>query len=290
MRQQTGLFQNYKTGFTMTAIERISQIMPGAIQRASEVIPYQIAVRLSPSEMTVVKASIPSQRYPKIADLNALDVVKLARQLRKSINLRLGLNVSDDDEVEEEILAAIAVAIKKHRNLTVREIETAVDKALDGDFLSEKDTFVHFNLANFSLWIKAYIQDTKVPVMKKHSQLLHQVKDEVPPAMTNEEIKKSRIEIANMYLDAMKANAAYIIPGGATLYDGLVELGIINLSIERKKELFRNAKILNPTAGNEEVWKVEAKALAYNHFINDMLDNGFRLDEEGEFVADEEMN
>lgn len=269
-----------------TSIQQISQIMPGALQRASEIVPYSLE-KLTPSEMAVVKASVPNECSPRVSELDALQLVKFSSAIRKNINLRLGLKIEKgQEEDEEDIIAGISFAIQKHRNLTTKEIERAVDKALDGDFLSDGQTFVYFNLANFSLWIKAYI-NTKLPVIKKHAQLLHQLPQAPIPKMSEEEIIKSRCEIANMYLDSRKANPLYKIPGGATLYDGLDELGIIKLSLDRKKELYRNAKLLNPAA-NDEVWKIEAKELAYNQFINDMLQNGFRLDEVGELVADPE--
>jgi hypothetical protein len=261
--------------------QQIRQVIPDAIQRASEITPYHVE-KLSPSELAMVKLSIPSDKNPKICDMDAINMAVFAGKIRKDIVLRLGLNITkEEDEAEVKFVSEIAKHIVKHKNLTKNEIICAVDKALDGDFLIEGQTFVHFTLANFSLWIKAYIK-TKAPVMSKHLQLIHQVKEPVIE-LSDEERVKLACGVANMYARDRRADPSHRVAGGAVLWQNIEDLRIFTMQQEDRVALVKLFKGLYPEATESEI-VIHCQNAAYNMLIADLVEMDMMLDDEGKAV------
>lgn len=260
----------------------ISQAIPGALQK-SEVLAPEVLVKLLPSEVAIVTASIPTEKNVRVESMDADALVTFAQQIRREIVLRLGLKIQSEED-EAEIVTGLSKAIFKHKLLTRREIQIAVDKALDGDFLKENDGFVHFTLTNFSLWIKTYIQETKSPVMKKHAQLKHQ-EEKPKPAPAPYQQFQGAIDIINMYLDLRKTDPEHRAMAAAPLYVEAVEFGIIVPDREEKRQIWNDVLQAYPKKGNS--FHVDmARNIAYNRYIDSLLEYGYRLGADGKVIED----
>lgn len=241
------------------------------------------AEKLTTSENQIVLNSEGSEFNPRIKDMHWESVLLLCERIRKLVFVKLGLNpVSESDE--DLIVVEMVKVINKHSALTKNEIVSAADRGLDGDYLKEGQGSVFFSVSNFAMWIKAYIEETKKPVMKKHAQYIAQLPEQKTEP-TEEEQRKNAIDLVNMYLDERKKNEAHRVTGGAILFRRLEYFGIAKLNLEEKTSIFQQAKKVLPN-GTAEMWQDLARNIAYNQFIGNLIDFGLRLDENGNTIED----
>jgi hypothetical protein len=99
------------------------------------------------------------------------------------------------------------------------------------------------------------------------------VEDEPLPKPSDEELKAQAIEALNMYADqvADNDNFKWIVGGLHHLYDVAKENGLINLTIEEKREIWDKCK------GDVNMAKVNG----YKKFVQNLADFDARLDAEG---------
>lgn len=265
-------------------LETLTTLAVQTIQEASlAVSPLLPVEKLTTIENQIVTNAESSEKNPRIREMHWESVLFLCRRIRKLVFVKLGLNpLSQSDE--DLIITEMVKVINKHSWLTKNEILSATDKGLDGDYLKEGQNSVFFSVSNFALWIKAYIEDTKKPVMKKHAQYIAQL-PESKTEPTEEEQRKNAIDLVNMYLDERKKNEAHRVAGGAILFRRLEYFGIAKLNLEEKTSIFQQAKKVLPN-GTAEMWKDLARNIAYNQFIGNLIDFGLRLDENGNTIED----
>lgn len=254
------------------------------MQKSSiEISPMNLVEKLTGVENQIVANAQSSERNPRIKEMHWESVLLLCRRIRKLVFVKLGLNpLSESDE--DLIVQEMVKVINKHSGLTKNEILSAADKGLDGDYLKEGQNSVFFSVSNFALWIKAYIEETKKPVMKKHAQYVAQL-PESRIELTEEEQKCNAIELVNMYLDERKRDENHRVSGAAVLFRRLEYFGIAKLNLEEKTAIYQRAKKVLPS-GTPEQWQDLARNIAYNQFIENLLDFGLKLNEDGNTVED----
>ena len=233
--------------------------------------------KLTPSELAIVESSLQSVTNPRIRDHRHL--LALAAKINNTVTIRMGLKpkVANELEVTLQVLEADLV---KFPNLTESEVLKALNLGIDGVYNPEGNIF--FSSSQFVKWIRSYIDETKKPVMAKHSQLLHQVK-EPEKVLTREEQLKSAAECANMYAQTRRENEDHRVQSAAPLYDNIERLGIYKLPSTDKWSIVKEIAKYNPNASDEEL-KEMAKSAAYNRFIRDLVDFDQKVSDTGEIV------
>lgn len=155
-----------------------------------QTVPDQVASQLSRVEKNIAVVSFPTEENPRICQMNGEQIAKIIASIMMKAATRLGSKPKDLKE-QQILNMELNGDLMKFPNLTEREIMKALENGLDGVYLKRPDDPVIFNLSNFVQWVRAYIEETKKPVMKKIAQLAHQVKDEEWSAPEHEQLKMS---------------------------------------------------------------------------------------------------
>jgi hypothetical protein len=235
-----------------------------------------VTEKLTVSEREIFALSLPTEDNLKIKDT---DLLTLAETISNTVNIRLGLKPREKPD-EIIFLNTIERDCSKFPGLTSGEILKALEMGLDGVFNPDKDIF--FNSSVFVKWIRAYIEDTKKPVISKHSQLVHQNKgpEHVP---TDAERKKLIADVANMYASQRRKNPEHRVTGASPLYIALVENKIYEMPVEERFQVFKDTTALNPNRTKEEIIAL-CQNTAYNRFIGELVDFEMMLNDECETI------
>lgn len=214
----------------------------------------------------------------KLAEYIPQDKAKLAMEIYFLAKAKLGLN--SPSQAEEQ--ATIAILIDDLNNfplLTKEEIIKALKRGLNGDYLT--GDFVHFNSSNFVRWVRKYQEEKQIAVAK--DLMAKQESEHISVEPSEEEQRKSAIEVANMYAEMYANNQVGSgISIGRAGFDKLFELaerfGLITVSIEQKWEVYNRLK---PKFADETKLKCKCKEVLYDEFIRDMVEFGVKFDENG---------
>lgn len=232
---------------------------------------------LTPSELAIIQASISGINNPKIREHD--DLLTLATKISNTVQIRMGLRPKMGPELEV-VLQAIEADLMKFPNLTESEIMKALNMGIDGEFNPDGDIF--FSSSQFVQWIRAYIEKTKKPVIAKHAQLLHQVK-EPEKILTHEEQVKSAASCANMYAAARRENPEHRVTSAGPLYENIERLGIYKISSTEKWEIVKEVSKCNPDADDDTLRDI-ARSASYNRFIRDLVDFNQMVGYDGSIV------
>ncbi len=241
--------------------------------------------KLSGKEQAIVRATQTSPQNPRIVHMGQAQLGQLATRTRQAISLRLGQHAKVE-ATEEQVLRYMVQTFQKFPSLTLNEIIYAIDRALDGDYLKEGQTFVYFSISNLALWLKAYIGETKSPAMQKLARLQQDEKTEASTPSEAEQ-KTLAIKVVNQYLDARKADKEHrVMYRVSPLYDDLARFGIYEASEEEKREVIQEIRKWRPNIEREVLIR-EAKGKIYNSFIDSLLLFQTRLGADGKPIHDE---
>lgn len=232
---------------------------------------------LTPSEVAIVQASISGPNNPRIREHD--DLLTLATKISNTVQIRMGLRPKMGPELEV-VLQALEADLMKFPNMTEAEILKALNMGIDGEFNPDGDIF--FSSSQFVQWIRAYIDKTKKPVIAKHAQLLHQVK-EPKKVLTHEEQVKSAADCANMYAAARRENPEHRAVSAGPLYENIERLGIYKISSTEKWEIVKEIAQYNPGA-DDDALRDMARSASYNRFIRDLVDFGQMVSDDGRIV------
>ena len=235
---------------------------------------------LSKSEQKIFELSVPTFENQKIRDMR--NITPFAAKLHANARIRLGLRSDNknNDEIDK-INMALSGDLLKFPELTRDEIMEAVNLGIDGEF-TEPDKPIFFSSSTFVRWIKQYIEMQKKPVMKKHLQLLHQIREDLVFPEISEQIKAAA-KNANFYADQRRKDEAAVVIGAAGLYENIEHLHIYIMSIAEKKEIFSLIQERNPNLDLDTV-KSLARNAAYNKFIKMLVDFDKMVSESGELM------
>jgi hypothetical protein len=236
-----------------------------------------LPIQLTRSERDIVALTLPTEQNPKVC---TADLLTLAEKISNIVNIRLGLRErSEADEVV--FLQTLEADIHKFPQLTIGEIEKALSMGLDGDFdPQEKDIF--FSSSKFVRWIRAYIEQTKKPVMSRHAQFVHQIKEPIVELSDEKRIKLA-CDVANMYARERRKDPTHRVSGGAVLWQNIEALRIFTMVQKDRVALVQNFKKVYPEASDAEI-VIHCQKAAYNMLIADLVDMDMMLDDDGKMV------
>ncbi|MBO9613402.1 MAG: hypothetical protein J7619_11935 [Dyadobacter sp.] len=162
--------------------------------------------KLTRTENAIVRASSASENNPRLSEMNGQQIPMIITAIMLKAATRLGSRPKDPQE--QAILSReLNHDLMKFPGLTEREIMTALENGLDGLYLKRPDDPVIFTPSNFVQWIRAYIEETKKPVMKKLAQHAQQVKPDEWIIPDSEQLKMSH----EFFLSIMKR----VLDGGS---------------------------------------------------------------------------
>lgn len=237
-----------------------------------------LPIQLTRPERDIVALTLPTEQNPKVCNA---DLLTLAEKISNIVNIRLGLRERSDGD-EEVFLQTLEVDINKFPQLTIGEIEKALTMGLDGDF-DPQDKDIFFSSSKFVRWIRAYIEQTKKPVMSRHAQFVHQIKEPVVE-LSDEERVKLACDVVNMYARARRKDPEHRVVGGAVLWQNIEALGIHTMPVPDKAALKEEFQKIYPLASNADI-VILCQNAAYNKFISDLVEFDMMLNEEGQTVA-----
>jgi hypothetical protein len=232
---------------------------------------------LTISEQAIIAISVQSASNPRIRDHQ--DLLAIAEIINNTVNIRMELKPKKYQELEV-LLQSLEADLMKFPNLTESEILKALNLGIDGTYNPTGDFF--FSSSQFVKWIRAYVESTKKPVIAKHAQLLHQVKDP-ETVLSREEHIKIAAECANMYSATRRGNPDFRVIAAAPLYENIEQLGIYALDIAEKWEIASKVVKLHPNANDDEI-KILSKSVAYNRFIENLTDLNQMVSTTGQII------
>jgi hypothetical protein len=237
----------------------------------SESISEAVLASLPQSERKVVSASIASTENPKIGDLNRGQFSSMMDSLLLKASVKLGQKKKEGEELKL-LIQALSADVMKFPNLTTMEIYLAVDAGLDGNYRRRDDEIILFTPSNFVQWVRAYIEETKKPVMKKTTQVYR--KEEVstpPPSERDSMIDRYRL-LVNACIDTFETGKAYQDYGGI-LYDLLVKIELMSPILESGPEMHAAALwIVNNARDQNDKSKLKQAKLVFDKVLSGVSD------------------
>ncbi|WP_342088039.1 hypothetical protein [Dyadobacter sp. OTU695] len=198
------------------------------------------AGKLTRTESGVAAVAIPAENNPRISDMGGAQISRIIAAITLKAAVRLGSKARDAEE-QKIINRELNNDLMKFPMMTEREIMAALENGLDGMYLKKPEDPVIFSPSNFVQWIRAYIEQTKKPVMKKVAQLVQQQNSEEWDAPESEKLKMSHdffLTIMKRVLDG-EAYEDY----GNVVYSFLEKIGFLPLSAEDKWKAMDMAKL-----------------------------------------------
>lgn len=242
---------------------------------------------LSTMEQRMVLAA-ENTRINKIS----IDVaVGISYKIMEEAQVRLNLSKKDDLDIEKQQEAVLKVMLA-NGDLTTDEVFLVVERGLNGDFMSESDTFVHFTPSMLAIWIKKF----KVERNKLAAAIIREKEksEVVTPVPSEQESKRMSIEIANNYAnkarEALSKGEPYIVPFGGlfALYKQIKKYGIWDVNEDEKDSLTQKIMDENPFADTDEIITL-CQTQAYKNFIQELVDFGCKINQKGEVVPLDEQ-
>ncbi|MET7253438.1 hypothetical protein [Dyadobacter fermentans] len=165
-----------------------------------EPLPDQVAGKLSRTEKSIAALTVANENNPRISEMDGKQIAGIITAIVMKAAIRLGSRARDAEEQRMINTELNRDLVMKLSGFTEREIMMALENGLDGMYLRKPDDPIIFNPSNFVQWCRAFVEQTKKPVMKKAAQLLHQQKDAEFTAPDSEKLKMSH----EFFLSIMK--------------------------------------------------------------------------------------
>jgi hypothetical protein len=243
------------------------QLITQTAQALAVLPPAEVLTPLVGKEAHIVEISRSAADNPRIQEMTANGLTALALLILQQVQVRSGLRSKDQTD-SGPVTEQIAQDLLKFRGLTKKEILQALTMGLDGDF--NPDGRVFFSSTQFVQWVKAYINQAKAPVMKKHAQLLHQL-PVASPEPTIEERVRIMQELIEGHVAQMAATPGFQVWGASGLYTELEALGIYTAPADLKRGLYSRAKEIYPDYSEAQLKDV-CKSAAYNEYIAQLVE------------------
>lgn len=233
--------------------------------------------KLTAPEQKIFELTIATDQNPKIKNHGA--TIDLAFKVHNIAAIRLGLKPKKVAELDI-LLQVLENDINRFPELTEQEILHALDSGLNGDF--NPDGKIIFSSAQFVIWIKAYIEQQKKPVIKKSAQVVQQIPTQtVEPSIEIQIVNAANI--VNLYILHRQRNPDHRVLYASGLYENLERLGIYTASNEEKIKIFENVLKVHRPATKDEAQSL-ARSACYNAFIGQLVDFEKWLDESGQII------
>lgn len=210
---------------------------------------------LNPVEQRIAMATVVSASNPKLKDFNSAQAAKAADSIMLKASVMLGQRKKVGEEYEL-ISKALIDSFVKFPNLTVKEIYSATDNGLEGLYRKKEDEPIIFNPSNWIQWVRAYIDETKKPVMKKTSQVYRKEEQESPTPPERDSLVSRYKLLVSALVGSFESGIPYQDYGGI-LYDLLIKIELINPLNPSGPEMEAAAKwILNNARDQNDKTKI----------------------------------
>jgi hypothetical protein len=243
------------------------QLVQQSTQALAVSAPAEVFQPLTAKENQIVQNSQSTTHNPRIQEMNANGVMALAAVILDQVQLRSGYRPKEEQDTTQ-LAGQIAQDVRKFAGLTKNEILQALTMGLDGDF--NPDGRVFFSSTQFVQWVKAYINQAKAPVMKKHAQLLHQLPVARPEPTTDERLRIMQ-EVIEGHVAQMASTPNFQVWGAGNLYTELEALGLYTMPADLKRGLYSRAKEIYPDYSDTQLKDV-CKSAAYNEYIAQLVE------------------
>lgn len=268
------------------------------MEQNNSVAVIKTAGNLTQIERIVIDAVTASPIIAKVSSYD-LDRALYSIILKAFISSGIGLKGETDEEQKSRIkIMAKEVAAdlrKRHATLTIREFELAVENGIRKEY----GDFHGLNVATFHMFAREFKKSAeREEALRKLRLLKEEQENEVKPS--DEEINRIMNEACLNAFYRYKKTKCLVDFGGAK-YQHLEKNGLINHSIDLKKEIFRKARelalldasttIMKPgentakTIAHEviknpdkhEIVKNIAREMALKRFFDDLIETGTEL-------------
>ncbi len=174
---------------------------------------------------------------------------------------------------DEEKYVLINFIQSNYQNVTIAEIKLAFEMAVSGKLGIDAKCYENFSCEYFGRIMSNYIEMSRAETIVFGNKF-----EEAKPLEKPEfnVLKSQAIEDANWFADKISNDPKFkLLAGGlAGLYDVAKEVGILNLTIDEKKEIWTKCK------GNVH----ESKSEGYKRFISNLIAFEVRIDQDGNFI------
>lgn len=205
-----------------------------------EPIPETVTDKLSRSENSVAVVSLPTDSNPRISEMAGQQIAGIISKITIKAAIRLGSKARDREE-QQILNMELNSDLMKFPMLTEREIMKALENGLDGLYKTRPDELVLFTPSNFVQWVRAYIEQTKKPVMKKVAQLIQQERDQEWIVPDSEKLKMSFEFFKTIFKRVL--DGEHYQDYGNVLYAFLEKIGFLILDSADKWKAIDMAKL-----------------------------------------------
>jgi len=210
---------------------------------------------------TSVELSILEAKYnsPIILKASKYDIDRSCVNIISKAVLDSGIQMKGTYEEQQasilQLSKSVAEDLRKYfKNITIKEFEIAVENGIRKEY----GEYYGINVATIHQFVKAYKQSFDREEALRKQKLSHQ---EEEPKPTQEQI--------NQIMDTACIKAFYqykqtgvLADFGGSKFLHLEKIGIINLTLERKKQLFEQAKQEQIAQCNADIYKNTSESTA----------------------------
>ena len=199
-----------------------------------------LAPLLSAQERTIVLAA----RENKIRDVKPIEIANKVTELITAALVALGHTkneILDRAKLEKAIVNDLQ---NSFTTLTLKEVENAFYLGSRGHFKNKPDEVIFMSVSIVYNWLVKYQLEIKRAAMKKQYEF-----ETLQQTIMNENERQNKIkEARDLNIEAVKEGYGQFINGHEiydplnVVYDFLDSEGLINLSIDRKKEIYKTVK------------------------------------------------
>lgn len=206
-----------------------------------EHLPEEVAGKLSRTENNIAALAVPGESNPRIAEMSGKQIGDIITAIVLKAAVRLSSRARDAEEQKIINAELNRDLVLKLPTFTEREIMMALENGLDGMYLRKPDDPIIFNPSNFIQWCRAFVEQTKKPVMKKALQLVQQQKDEEWTAPESEKLKMSHEFFLSIMRRVLDGEA--FEDWGNRVYDFLDKIGFMLVTPADKWKAIDMAKL-----------------------------------------------
>lgn len=263
---------------------------------STEIIKISNDNRFTQFEKSVIEAIA----YPIIRNVSTYDLIRVVVNVIDKAHVHAGITVKGDAKDQDTYIKVMAKEVmndlkKRFSSLTVKEFELAVENGIRKEY----GDFHGLNVATFHMFAREFKKSAeREEALRKLRLLKEEQEKEVKPS--DEEVNRIMNEACLNAFDRYKKTKKLVDFGGAK-YKHLEKNGLINHSIDIRKEIFRKAReqalldasttIMNPkettakTIAHEvlknpdkhEIVKNIAREMALKRFFDDLIETDTEL-------------
>lgn len=198
-----------------------------------------------------------------VKDLSMLALRAFATKLYDRASARYG-NAAKGDTNSETNIKLLTEDLMRNGLLRIKEVSFILEEGLSGSY--DKEDVRHFSSSRFCKWIKTYLEEQKLAVMKKKAQFDHQ--NLTPPTPQEQEIKtRHETFFGELAQKVEKGELPQNFAGFDAIYEECERLGVFDpLDMEEKKIIAQACEEYTGYAGDK--LKSFSRKVAYLYVLH----------------------